>query len=150
MQFPWEPHPRKDHVQNLTVPAFYMDQTPITCEQYAVYLKASRYNPVSPSLSPLRSSHNWLKNWNWSHSTSSITATEAVPATPTVPVQLKAVPVTYISYNEADEYCRYNNKRLPSTWEWQLAAQGTTGNAFPWGNTDNRACRPELESGRVN
>lgn len=65
------------------------------------------------------------------------------------PAALADVPVTYLGYNEADKYCRYNNKRLPSTWEWQLAAQGETGNAYPWGSTDDPACRPALQSGRT-
>ena len=70
-------------------------------------------------------------------------------ATPAVPLALVDVPVTYVSYREAAEYCRFNNKRLPDTWEWQLAAQGTTGYAYPWGNADKPSCRPELSSNRT-
>ena len=43
---------------------------------------------------------------------------------PAVPPALAHVPVTYVSYGEARDYCKFYSKRLPTTWEWQYAAQG--------------------------
>jgi formylglycine-generating enzyme required for sulfatase activity len=44
-------------------------------------------------------------------------------------------PVTHVSPEEAERFCRFVGGRLPTSSEWLFAAAGPTARRFPWGNT---------------
>jgi formylglycine-generating enzyme required for sulfatase activity len=113
--------PYPDHSEDtpLTVSPFLMDIYPVTNKQYHDFVEKTGYTP--------RDTTNFLKHW----SAGIFKLDEA------------NLPVVYIDLEDARAYARWAGKRLPSEAEWQLAAQGTDGRIWPWGNKmeENRCNR---------
>jgi formylglycine-generating enzyme required for sulfatase activity len=97
---------------------FAIDLTPVTNAEFADFLKATKWKP--------KHAENFLKHWTSGRPTAG----------------QKDHPVVYVDLDDARAYARWAGKRLPTEEEWQYAAQGADGRAYPWGN--------ELQPGRCN
>jgi formylglycine-generating enzyme required for sulfatase activity len=58
-------------------------------------------------------------------------------------------PVRFVSWWDADKYCRWRNKRLPSEAEWERAARGDDRRRFAWGTDFDPARVPANDTAPV-
>ena len=62
-------------------------------------------------------------------------------------------PVVHVNWHEAQAYCRYSNRRLPTEAEWECAASLDAGardkRHYPWGSQFPDAVHANLESAGV-
>ena len=121
VQYPWEDSPRRHHSRAIDIAAFYIDQYPVTNQQFAAFLAATKYHPADD--------HNFLRDWKAGR----------------YPAGWDNKPVTWVSLEDARAYAAWAGKRLPHEWEWQYAAQGTDGRLYPWGNAPCDTCVPKPE-----
>ncbi|MGH7453961.1 MAG: formylglycine-generating enzyme family protein, partial [bacterium] len=98
---------------------FWMDKAPVTNEQYQHFLKA---NPKhrSPNMKK-----DWAKPYNWKGCD--------------FPKGAEKHPVVLVSWDDAQAFCKWAGKVLPTEQQWEKAGRGVDARCWPWGNEWNLA-----------
>lgn len=103
-------YPRHDVFVN----DFYIDKFELTNSRYLEFVKATNHRvPQNP------------KN-----------ATRNLWEGDTITESLADRPVVNVDWADAQAYCQWAGKRLPTEAEWEKAAKGTADRRFPWGNVE--------------
>ena len=100
---------RPQHTVDLD--AFWIDQTEVTNSMYQICVQKGSCTPPTATRSDAKD--NYFGN-----------------------PQYNAYPVNYANWNQADAYCKWAGRRLPTEAEWEKAARGTDGRLYPWGAND--------------
>lgn len=90
---------------------FYMDLYEVTVAEFMQFLETT--GRKAPRI---LTEEEWIKSY---------------------PPPQKKHPINGVSWYDADAYCRWVGKRLPTEAEWEKAARGTDGRQWPWGNELN-------------
>lgn len=102
--------------RQLFVDAFYMDQFETTTARFARYLASTGSQHVPDSWDEVTGKNS------------------------------DEMPVIGVSWNEANAYCRWAGRRLPTEAEWEKAARGTDGRPYPWGASPPTLDRANFEN----
>lgn len=108
---------------------------PITNRQYARFVEETGYK------SPLRT--HWF-SYDGEESDEPKSASLKHWEGERYPLDQADHPVVYISWFDAEMYCRWAGLVLPTMFMWQKAALGTDGRIFPWGDQTPDEDAPQL------
>jgi sulfatase modifying factor 1 len=96
----------------LDLAAFWIDRTEVTNAMYSSFVRATGH--AAPD-----EAHLWAAPYRW---------VDGVP-----PAGLEGHPVTLVSFDDAQAYCRWRGLGLPTEEQWEKAARGSDGRTYPWG-----------------
>jgi hypothetical protein len=108
-------------VHEVHVRAFQLDKTEVTVAAHEVCVRAGACTPAMPHIDA-----------SWQD------VTQCNSGDP----DRRDDPINCVNWTQATVYCAWAGGRLPTEEEWEYAARGTEGRAFPWGDAppSGRAC----------
>lgn len=123
-----------------TIEPFRLMRFEVTNAEFATFVAATGY-----ITDPERMGRGWVWTGGWREVSG---ADWRHPTGPASSIAGKEDhPVVQVSQRDASRFCRHYVMRLPSEAEWEVAARGTDGRRFPWGDDPPTQ---EGEAGRAN
>ncbi|HEX4086142.1 MAG TPA: SUMF1/EgtB/PvdO family nonheme iron enzyme [Chthoniobacteraceae bacterium] len=121
--------------QKITLPDFYIDKYEVTLAEYAKFLDFLKKDPHPAEFdSPQQPDglQHTPPNWDimWGRASSSLPNVHNYRGQPLT----VDCPIFNVNFYDAYAYAKWKGRRLPTEQEWEKAARGPVGNAYPWGN----------------
>lgn len=109
--------------------AYWIDQTEVTNVMYEKFIQDSGYTTTAEEEGwayVFENNEGWqpVEGANWRYPFGSDNTWES----------RKSHPVIQLSWYDAQAYCKWAGRRLPTEAEWEKAARGIDGRIYPWGN----------------
>ena len=125
----WFDREEERHVAQL--PAFRIDLLPVTQAEYAEYVATGKVKAPTMDAATWRA-QGFSQDYE-------VEVRRYVWRDNRPPPGREDHPVVLVSWRDAAGYCAWRGHRLPTAAEYEKAARGDNGLAYPWGNTFDAA-----------